>query len=90
VYGELDQEIADANASVGPGNDRIGLLNSRSFANYGSLLQRRLACFPAIRFVSEGLVEWSPEEILTGSRNVVVTGRAWVWQKLHSVETILR
>lgn len=74
VYGELDQQTADANASVDPGDDRVGLLNRPAFANYGSLLHAATICSPTIQFVSDGLVEWSADEILAHKRNILVTG----------------
>jgi hypothetical protein len=74
VYVELDREIAEANASILMGDDRIALLDAPAFANYGSLSHATTVCFPSIRFEPDVLVEWSPEETLADSRNVLITG----------------
>jgi hypothetical protein len=74
VYEELGREISDANASVSRGNDRFRLLSNESFANFASLLHATTVCFPAIQFTPDGLIQWSGEELLAHSRNVLVTG----------------
>jgi hypothetical protein len=74
VYRELDKQIEDANTSVDPGSDRVGLLNGQPFANYGSLLHAANICVPTVQFAPNGLIEWSADEILGQRRNTLVTG----------------
>jgi hypothetical protein len=74
IYTELDREIDDANASVAPNTDMQAALSSHSFANYGSLLHATTVCFPSIQFARTGQIEWSPEEIFSENRNILVTG----------------
>jgi hypothetical protein len=73
VYGELDRQIDDANTWVALAN-RTELPGSESFANYGSLLHASTIYFPTIEFASDSLVEWSAEELLSNTRNTLVTG----------------
>jgi hypothetical protein len=73
VYSELDRQIDDANTWLALAN-RDELLSSDSFANYGSLLHASTICFPTIESTSDGLVEWSADELLAVNRNTLVTG----------------
>jgi hypothetical protein len=74
VYGELDRAINAANACVQPSNDRVDLLRRECFPNYGSLLHASTICFPTVESVSDGLLEWSADELLANNRNTLVTG----------------
>ena len=73
VYETLDHDIADANNTVTV-KDRLELLDSASFAGYGSLVHAATVCYPTVQFSGEGLLEWSPEEILGFTSNVLITG----------------
>jgi hypothetical protein len=74
VYGELDRQINSANNCAAPSNDRLDLLRSECFPNYGSLLHASTICFPTIEALPNGLAEWSADELLANNRNALVTG----------------
>jgi hypothetical protein len=73
VYRELDERIARSNESTCRDVDRAGILDSPSFATYGSLVQSVSDCFPVVKFESEDRIEWRPDEVLSVNRNVLVT-----------------
>lgn len=74
AYSGLDQEITEANGSLESGADRLQLLASAAFARYCCLLHATTVCFPTVEFKSEGMLEWSPEEVLAYNANIMVTG----------------
>jgi len=73
VYAELDEEIAKANSSMLPCSDRMGLLDSLSFASYGSLVHSTSDCFPTVQFEGGDQIEWHPDEVLAANRNLLIT-----------------
>ena len=74
VYAELDEEINEANTSVVADQDRFTILDDPSFANYASLLHAATTCFPVVQFARDGQINWSAEELLSGNRNLLITG----------------
>jgi hypothetical protein len=73
VYDELDQLIARANESIKQDVDRKSILDSPSFAVYGSMLRSVLDCFPTVEFQMENEIEWRPDEVLSVNRNLLIT-----------------
>jgi hypothetical protein len=72
-YGELDRQIDDANTWVALAS-RSELLGSEAFANYGSLLHASTIYFPTVESAADGSFEWSADEILANTTNLLVTG----------------
>lgn len=73
VYDELDGQIIRANESVRQYVDRTSILDSVSFATYGSLVRSVNECFPTVDFQLEDRIEWRPEEALFVNRNLMIT-----------------
>jgi hypothetical protein len=74
IYGELDQELAEANGTLGS-CDAATVLTRPSLPQYGSLMHAAKTCYPTVEFAPTGpSFEWSPEEILKDNRNLLVTG----------------
>jgi len=73
VYDELDELIARANESIWQDVDRLSILDSPSFAVYGSMVRSVIDCFPAVEFQMENAIEWRPDEVLSINRNLLIT-----------------